>query len=666
MPRVPYHVTRNISFAVLFGFSAMIIAISYSILFRINSDITTVVNSEAPRLDSYHHVHARFNTIHIQFLDYAERDRTAIDFVFMSINTLETANSSLIHAPDYNKPAGTHDLFSTNVKALNDIFVDYNGELEAEDQRVDRTLITIRKKARSILTDLVVSYHSLEHEIKVHGLSLEQETALKSLSFAVLEVASGATQYLLSQKLDIAVTIAEMSVLKEKLKKLENSSNRKITSELIVLLERYRVGMVYYVEEEAHHLTSDTLDSLIIAIKESWGSIQGRFADVTSQQRQSIKLTQSELANMSQRAMNQFIWLSLLAFLAMILAVYLLQHILNYRINRLLAGLHNISDSNFEYRIDLPTKDRFSDIASGFNRMAVELQCKEQQIKEQFVGLREARKEVDIINRSLEERVLERTHALEEAKTAAEKANQSKSLFLANMSHELRTPMHSILSFSRIGLKKVHTSNPASLEKYLGNIEASGERLLRLLNDLLDLAKLEEGKMVYKFGYNDLLEVLNQSLIDLKPEIEALGMKVSINYDESCTTAYFDSMRIGQVILNLLSNAIKFSSKCTAIDISVKEEIENTGANRFSQGSLPVLLLTVSDEGIGIPSGEINTVFDKFVQSSKTSTGAGGTGLGLSICKEIMIAHDGAIWAEHNLSGGCQFSIAIPRYPQSN
>lgn len=256
-------------------------------------------------------------------------------------------------------------------------------------------------------------------------------------------------------------------------------------------------------------------------------------------------------------------------------------------------------------------------------------------------------------NQVLEQKVTERTHDLEVAKEVAESANLAKSQFLANMSHELRTPMHAILSFTSFGMEEIDTAPKEDQLKYFTRIKDSGNRLLTLLNNLLDLSKLESGKIEYSMQHNDLRKTLESAL----KEVEGLIKKKHLNYvvedTRDVSTAVFDNNRIMQVINNLLSNAIKFSPENSTIS-AILDTTVMPGNNR------PAMRLQVRDQGVGIPESELEVVFDKFVQSSKTRTGAGGTGLGLAICKEIVAGHEGVIWASNNETGGACFSLLLP------
>jgi signal transduction histidine kinase len=248
----------------------------------------------------------------------------------------------------------------------------------------------------------------------------------------------------------------------------------------------------------------------------------------------------------------------------------------------------------------------------------------------------------------LQEAVEARTHELLGAKEAAEAANRAKSEFLANISHELRTPMHAILSFARLGRDKVR--GPAvdigKLEQYQQRILQSGERLMGLLNDLLDLSKLEAGGMRYDMREQDVAQLIGEVVAELAEVAAVRQVGVDVDVAPDPPQVWCDGVRIAQVIRNLLSNAVRFS-----LSPAVAGPEGSTGT--------AFVRLSVSDQGQGVPEGELEAIFDKFVQSSKTKNGAGGTGLGLSICREIVQQHGGRIWAANGLRGAV-FTVLLP------
>ena len=239
-----------------------------------------------------------------------------------------------------------------------------------------------------------------------------------------------------------------------------------------------------------------------------------------------------------------------------------------------------------------------------------------------------------------------------EQKEEVEKASKAKSEFLSNMSHELRTPMHAILGYSEIALEAIDEGETQSIRKYLRNIGLSGKRLLGLLNDLLNLAKMEADRVEYNKERADLKEVIEYALMELDPLIRAKNLNMSVDLERD-TQAVFDKPLMIQLVINLLSNAIKFSSAGGQILITLFEERPDGGETAVG--------CRITDEGPGIPDDELQTVFNKFIQSSKTKTGAGGTGLGLAICLMIIEAHGGKIWAENAKPKGAVFSFVIPK-----
>ena len=230
-------------------------------------------------------------------------------------------------------------------------------------------------------------------------------------------------------------------------------------------------------------------------------------------------------------------------------------------------------------------------------------------------------------------------------------ANRNKSSFLASMSHELRTPMHAITNFANLGLKRYQDAQKS--EHYFQNIHASATRLNVLLNDLLDLAKLEAGRIETDFVEQDLSTLIEQAISEINSLLLKNSITINLNMQKPlvCT---FDQKLLFQVMINLLSNAIKFSPQNSTIDIQVKPLKQKRK-----------VLISIADQGIGIPQQDLKKIFGKFHQSKSNNRDlkAKGTGLGLSICKEIVSLHQGQIWVESPVAGqqqGSVFYIEIP------
>lgn len=271
------------------------------------------------------------------------------------------------------------------------------------------------------------------------------------------------------------------------------------------------------------------------------------------------------------------------------------------------------------------------------------LVASEESLRKAKAQAENAKTEVEKVNRRLEASARQANKLARDAIVASE----AKSEFLANMSHELRTPLHSILSFASFGIKKHADAERQKLLDYFTRISKSGTTLLALLNDLLDLAKLESRKVVFSFEPADINELLESVADEMCTLLSEKDLTVTYELSDLGGQVVLDPDKIKQVLRNFLNNAIKFSPEGGVIEIA-------------SSRTDVTAKISVSDCGPGIPEDELEAVFDKFVQSSKTKTGAGGTGLGLSISYAIIAAHRGRIWAENRSEGGATFSFEIP------
>jgi PAS domain S-box-containing protein len=240
--------------------------------------------------------------------------------------------------------------------------------------------------------------------------------------------------------------------------------------------------------------------------------------------------------------------------------------------------------------------------------------------------------------------------AIIDAKEAAEAANKAKSEFIANMSHEFRTPMQMILYCAKSGEKNIESLPKEKIYAYFKNIHEAGNRLMPLLNDLLDLSRLESGKHSYKFTTARIEPVIDIAISELKQMLIQKEIKPIVQLKNPKLKACFDSDKIIQVLQNIISNAIRFSPEKSRIVIQVDPVSEDTETD---------IKISVIDQGIGISEGEHILIFNKFFLGSRTYNGAGGIGLGLAISKKIVHDHGGLIWAENNHDRGANFQFIL-------
>jgi PAS domain S-box-containing protein len=253
--------------------------------------------------------------------------------------------------------------------------------------------------------------------------------------------------------------------------------------------------------------------------------------------------------------------------------------------------------------------------------------------------------------------ILETCREITERKTAekllqekqiAEVANRTKSEFLANMSHELRTPLNSIIGFSDLLHEQAYGTMSEKQLKAVGNISKSGRHLLRLINDVLDLSKVEAGKLELNYKVFDLAAKLSLIKNLMAPIADRKNIRIEINMDTKLTSICADEDKFIQIMYNLLDNAIKFSYENGLIKIAAREKGE-------------LLEITVTDNGIGVKAEDHYKIFKPFSQvDSFSSKSSQGTGLGLSLVKQIVHLHGGYVWFRSSIGMGSTFAFTIP------
>jgi signal transduction histidine kinase/putative methionine-R-sulfoxide reductase with GAF domain len=226
-------------------------------------------------------------------------------------------------------------------------------------------------------------------------------------------------------------------------------------------------------------------------------------------------------------------------------------------------------------------------------------------------------------------------------------ASQHKSEFLANMSHELRTPLNAIIGFSEVLTDRMFGDLNEKQDEYLKDIHASGTHLLSLINDILDLSKIEAGRMELELTDFDLLTALDNAVMLVRERAGRRAIALQMTVDAGLGQIQGDERKIRQVVLNLLSNAIKFTPEGGRIEV---EAVPRDGSVEVS----------VSDTGVGIAPEDHEAVFEEFRQVGTAEKKAEGTGLGLTLCRKFIELHGGRIWVKSELGVGSTFTFTIP------
>ncbi len=251
-------------------------------------------------------------------------------------------------------------------------------------------------------------------------------------------------------------------------------------------------------------------------------------------------------------------------------------------------------------------------------------------------------------NKRLVESLQRSNKLLYEANEELKKATQAKSEFLARMSHELRTPLNVVIGFSELMLDEVPGPVNEEQKRCLNDVMSSGRQLLNLINEILDLSKIESGKMELKLGNFSLSAVIESLRSTMTPMIAPRKQSLEVLVEDGLPLVNGDRSKVRQVLLNLLSNATKFTPDGGKLKIEVARE------NEWCR-------VAVIDTGIGIKKEHMGKMFEPFVQLDTPLGGEkGGTGLGLSIARQIVEKHGGRIWVESEYGKGSRFSFTLP------
>jgi signal transduction histidine kinase len=272
------------------------------------------------------------------------------------------------------------------------------------------------------------------------------------------------------------------------------------------------------------------------------------------------------------------------------------------------------------------------------------------------------RQKLRVQARQLEARVAERTRELQTIIQELEAASRFKSEFLTNISHELRTPLNSIIGFAELLTNQDYGPLNEKQTRYVKNIWQSGNHLLRLINDLLDLSKIEAGKLELQPESFHLPEALRAVLESVRPQAKTKTLHLSLKVDASPTLLVADPLRFKQILNNLLSNAVKFTPAGGTVTLSAKHASPTAKVEWRMADVREVVEIAVEDTGIGIQAEDLPKLFEKFTQLDiSLAKRYQGAGLGLALTKKLVDLHGGRIWAASPGEGhGSTFTVALP------
>jgi signal transduction histidine kinase/CHASE3 domain sensor protein len=449
----------------------------------------------------------------------------------------------------------------------------------------------------------------------------------------------------------VVVEFVEMQANIENLLSSLQDPGRRARADL-VREEQQEYGRAF---ENVHGIINSRND----LIRNQMDAIGPRVADQIERLKLAVIAEQDRLGPAAEAATERAVMITTIFAAASILiggiAAWMIGFGVSRPIREMSLGMRNLAGGDFDVLSDLPDRrDEIREMAEAvhvFRDSMIKRNELEIETEKANVELKEARDELEVLNEDLELKVSERTAELALSREAAEAANVAKSTFLANMSHELRTPMNAILGYTEMLMEEAEESGDLEPVPDLQRIHQSGMHLLALINDVLDLAKVEAGKMealVEDFVVEDLVEEVAATS---HPLLAKNNNSLRIERVGELGVARQDKAKIRQALLNLLSNAAKFTH-----DGKIVLKLE-----RVTSGEADEIVFAVIDSGIGIAQDKLAKVFQEFGQADDSTTrDYGGTGLGLPISRRLCQLLGGDLNLTSELGVGSTFTIRVP------